>query len=130
MINKIIIFIIILGIGYFLGNYFPFPFNLPFLQGDVRGETELRVTVLVDNNQPVANLEVDVAEKPGPPPKGGAIETDEKGIATFYLKPGVYYIYFNMKNFRSDLEPLPEGSKRIKVESGIINEETIILNSK
>lgn len=130
MKKKIIVSIIILVAGYLLGSFFPFPLNTSFLQSDIRGDAELRVTILRDNGQPVPNLEVDVAEETGPPPKGGIFETDENGLATFFIKPGVYSVYFNMGTFPGDLQPLPQGSKRIKVELGKINEETIILTSK
>jgi hypothetical protein len=100
------------------------------IRGDIRGDAKLRVIVLTENQAPVPNLEVDLGEKPGQPPKGGVIETDEGGIATFFVKPGMYYIYFNMNNFPNDLQPLPQGAKRIKVNGGITNEEMIILNSK
>lgn len=129
MTKKIIVSILILATGYLLGSFFPLPVNAPFTQGDIQGDTELRVTVLRDNGEPVPNIEVDVAEQTGPPPEGGAVETDASGLATFFIKPGVYSVYFNMGTFPGDLQP-PQGSKRINVESGKINEETIILNSK
>jgi hypothetical protein len=131
MKNKIIIAIVIILIfaaGYFVARFLPF--NFSFLQKDIRGDAELRVIVFRDNNQPVPNLEVDVAKEPGPPPRGGAVETDQEGTANFFVKPGIYYVYFNMGNFPDDLQPLTQGSMEIKVEEGIINVETINLNSK
>jgi hypothetical protein len=131
MKNKIIfsiVIILVFAAGYFLGNIIPF--NFSFGQKNIRGDAELRVLVLRDNNQPVRNLEVDLAEEPGAPPEGGTAETDENGIATFFVKPGIYYIYFNMGNFPGDLQPLEQGSQLAKVESGTINLETVNLKSK
>lgn len=106
--KKIFVFIIILVVGYLLGSFFPFPLTPSFFQGDIRGETELRVTVLRDGIQPIPDLEVDLAKEPGHPPKGGSVETDHRGVATFFINPGIYYIYFNMKNFPADLQPLSQ----------------------
>jgi hypothetical protein len=128
--KKIIIFIIIFVAGYLLGSFFPLSLTPSSPQGDIQGDTELRVIVLRDDNQPVPNLEVDVAEKPGQPPLGGTAETDQQGVATFFVKPGTYYIYFNDSNFPSDLQTLEQGSKRIEVREGEINEEIINLKSQ
>jgi hypothetical protein len=83
-------------------------FNLPgaaLLKKSIAGNEVLKVTVLMDNRvqDPVANVEVDVAETPGPPPEGGVSPTDSKGVATFHIKPGTYVIYFNNANFPKNL---------------------------
>ena len=101
-----------------------------FVKKDIRGEAELEVSVLREGNQPVQNLEVDVAEKAGQPPEGGVGETDDKGVATFYIKPGNYYIFFNSNNFPPDLKYPVEKMTPVKVEEGKINQATIILKSK
>jgi len=98
-------------------------------RGDIRGETKLEVTVVKENETPVADLEVDVGEKPGTPPQGGVMTTDEKGVATFYIRPGLYVIYFNAKNFPKDLE-YPQDSKQVRVEEGKINQATVTLKLK
>jgi len=82
----------------------------------------LRVRALSEG-EPIKNLEIDVGKKLGPPPRGGVAYTDENGIATFYLKPGKYYLYFNAANFPKDFE-YPE-PKEIIVEEGKINEYTV-----
>jgi len=121
--DKQIIFIFILG--YLAGNIFPLPFFQFF--GKIKGENELRIKILSEG-KPVKNLEVDVAKKPGPPPKGGVANTDENGIATFYLESGKYYVFFNAANFPKNLEyPAP---KQIVVEKGKVNEYTINLIPK
>jgi hypothetical protein len=92
-----------------------------------KGRNELRVKILSEG-KPVKNLEVDVAKKPGPPPKGGVAITDENGIATFYLESEKYYVFFNAANFPKNLEyPVP---KQIVVEEGKVNEYTINLTPK
>ncbi len=121
----IIILLIAFLLGYILGNISPLAF-FQFL-GSARGESELRIIALVEG-KPINNLEIDIGKKLGPPPKGGIAQTNEKGIATFYLKPGKYYLYFNASNFPENLEyPAP---REITVEEGKINEYTINLNPK
>jgi len=71
-----------------------------------------------------------VAEKPGQPPEGGVGETNKQGLATFYIKPGNYYIFFNSNNFPPDLKYPVEKMIPVKVEEGKINQATIILKSK
>jgi hypothetical protein len=94
----------------------------------IEGKSELQVTVLQDDNTPVANLEVDVAEEPGPPPEGGKTQTDGNGLATFHIKPGTYYIYFNSLGFPTDLEyPQPE---TIQIQQNIVNKHTIVIKTK
>lgn len=83
-------------------------FNLPkpaFLGNSISGSAVLEVKLLMDNNvqDPVAKIEVDLAEKPGPPPEGGVATTDQTGTATFNVKPGQYVIYFNQANFPKNL---------------------------
>jgi hypothetical protein len=94
----------------------------------VEEKSKLQVTVLKDDNTPVANLEVDVAEEPGPPPEGGKTKTDGNGVATFHLKAGIYYIYFNSLGFPTDLKyPQPE---TIQIQQDIVNKYTIVLKTK
>lgn len=94
----------------------------------VSGSAELHVTILFANNTPAQNLEVDVGDKPGPPLEGGFIFTNENGTAVFFLKPGVYAIYFNQGNFPVDMQT-PQ-LERIKVTEDKIAEKTIVLKAK
>jgi hypothetical protein len=108
-------------------------FNLPkpaFLDKGIEGSAELKVTLLMDNNvkNPLSNIEVDVAEKPGQPPKGGAAITNEQGVATFKIKPGSYVIYFNNMNFPKNLS-VPE-SQAITVVDDKINEKILLITTK
>lgn len=97
--------------------------------GDISGETKVEITLLNENKQPLSNVEIDMAEKPGTPPTGGRQTTNSKGIATFYVNPAKYVIYFNQLNFPKDLiEPID--NYKITVEEGKTNTKTIILNFK
>jgi hypothetical protein len=102
--------------------------NRFLFQNNIKGEVKLEVTVLRENHQPVANLEVDMARTPGQPPEGGVAQTDNKGIAVFYLRPNTYARYFNGNNFPQDLQQ-PENLTQVKVEKDKINQQTIILKS-
>jgi hypothetical protein len=95
----------------------------------IRGEAVLEVTILTENQRPVADLEVDVATKPGQPPQGGLAKTDERGVATFSVKPGEYFIFFNSNNFPSNLV-YPDETKSVKVEAGKINQVSVVLKSR
>lgn len=107
-------------------------FNLPkpeFLDKGIEGNAVLKITLLMDNNvkNPLPNIEVDVAEKPGPPPKGGIALTDESGVATFKIKPGSYYVFFNDLTFPKNLSrPQPV---QITVSDGGVNEKTILITT-
>lgn len=94
----------------------------------ILGNAELHVTILFANNTPAQNLEVDVGENPGPPAEGGFVFTNENGTAIFFLKPGVYAIYFNQGNFPADMQT-PQ-LERIKVTEDKIAEKTIALKAK
>lgn len=107
-------------------------FNLPkpaFLDKGIEGDTEVSVTLLMDNNSkdPLANIEVDIGKKPGPPPKGGVAITNQVGIATFKIKPGDYVIYFNDLTFPSNLA-VPE-TQPITVTEGDANVKTILITT-
>jgi len=122
------IFLLIIGIilGYLIGNFLP-PVNLfQFLEEEKKesiiGNCELRVAIFSED-MPIKDLEVDIAKQPGPPPEGGVFYTDDNGIATFNLKPGKYFLYFNSSNFPQNLEyPEPQ---EVLVEEGKINKITV-----
>ncbi len=130
-----IIFILILlllffGLGYLAGN-FTLLGKLKLGQG-IAGNEELIVKVVTEKNEPISNLEVDIdSELPPSPARLEMATTDEKGVAKFYLKPGVYYILFNLNNFPKHLK-YPQGPdlKKTKVYENKINETTIILKEK
>lgn len=108
-------------------------FDLPkpaFLDKGIEGKAVLKVTLLMDNNNndPVSKTEVDVALKPGQPPKGGVAFTDEAGVATFNIKPGTYSIYFNENSFPNNLA-IPEPQSITVVEEGN-NETTFLIDTK
>lgn len=98
---------------------------------NIVGETELRVKLLTENQEPVAGIEVDVGERAGgQPPKGGIAETDDKGVAIFFIKPGNYFIYFNALKFPKNLQQPKGGNVPVIVEAGQINQKTVILKLK
>ena len=94
---------------------------------DISGQTRVGITLLNENQQPLTNIEVDLGDKPGTPPSGGRQLTNSKGVATFFLKPGKYFIYFNDKSFPKELMK-PVDLLQINVEEGKQNTKTIILN--
>ncbi len=125
---KIIVFLIIFtGLGYLLGNFFPF-YSGQNSDKDIQGEVLLEVAVVTEQGNPLPNIEVDVAEKIGPPPLGGTVLTNSQGIASFNLKPGNYFIFFNSNNFPTGFK-FPE-SRPISVEEGISNKQTIVLSAE
>lgn len=117
-------FLVIFLIGYGLGNVFPFS-GFSSVENGISGKETLEVKLEMNDGAPVVDVEVDVAEKPGPPPQEGITTTNEKGIATFNLKPGSYFVFFNSNNFPKNLQ-IPEAEKVI-VEEGKLNQKTIIL---
>jgi hypothetical protein len=130
---KVILVLAVFAVGYALGNLFPWSgFGRGGTAKDagpgITGSAKLEVTILDENNKPVSNLEVDVAEKPGPPLPGGSSVTNENGVANFSIKAGSYYVYFNSGNFPQNLkEP---AVRKIEVSEGSLNEITINLKSK
>lgn len=127
-IVKILAVIVVFILGYALGNFLPFSgFNNNSGTGII-GSAKLEVAILNENNSPVPDLEVDLAEKPGAPKRGGAVTTNQNGIATFNVQPGNYFIYFNSGNFPQNLK---EGEPRsVQVVEGSVNKATVILKSK
>jgi hypothetical protein len=125
---KIIIFLIIFtGLGYLLGNFFPF-YSGQNSDESIQEEVLLEVAIVTEEGNPLPNVEVDVAKKIGPPPLGGIVLSDSRGIAVFNLKPGDYFIFFNSNNF-------PEGfkypdSRSISVREGMSNKQTIVLSAE
>lgn len=128
--KNIIALIIVFLAGYAAGNFLPFTgFALP--GKSIAGDARLEVKLVLDNGQPLTRIEVDVAEKTGPPPKGGASVTDENGVAAFNIRPGAYVIYFNLGTFPKNLD-WPEGGPetKIQVSEGVVNQKTLILGVK
>ncbi len=95
----------------------------------IKGDAVLKVTVVTDKNEPVKNLEVDVAEKSGPPPEGGFVNTDDRGVATFSIMPGKYVIFFNSGNFPANLQ-YPDNTPSVEVSRDKPAEQKIILKTK
>jgi hypothetical protein len=129
---KIIKILVVIGVfilGYALGNFLSFSgFGNNNGGAGILGAAKLEVTILDENNKPVANLEVDVAEKPGPPQRGGSAMTDKNGVSTFNIQPGNYFVYFNSGNFPQNLK---EGSPQpVQVSEGSTSKVTVILKSK
>ncbi len=114
--------------GYALGNIFPWN-GFSFSGGEsIAGSAKLEVILQMDNGQPVANVEVDLGEKPGPPKKGGVSVTNENGKATFSVQPGNYFIYFNSGSFPKNLqEPEPQP---IQISEENVSKKAIILRTK
>jgi flagellar basal body-associated protein FliL len=125
--NKLIIIIIILAlalvavVGYFM-------FFQSTNTADIKGDAELKVTVVSSGGSPVAGLEIDLGAKSGPPPQGGVAITDQAGVASFSVKPGKYAIYFNTAAFPGNLV-VPRETP-FEVVAGKSNEAKIILQEK
>lgn len=125
---KFIIFaFVFLFVGYAAGNFFPFG-GFSFFSPSIEGNTMLQVRATMDNGTPVAKLEIDLGEKPGPPPRGGVSHTDENGVAIFNVKPGEYVIYFNSGTFPKNLNMI--GLVPVSVMEGKINEKTVVFMAK
>lgn len=131
-VAKIVGVIIVFVVGYAVGNFFPFSGfgkNAGSEGGiGIKGSAKLEVTILDSSSKPVTNLEVDVAEKPGPPLPGGDSLTNQDGVATFNIKPGNYVIFFNSGNFPQNLQE--SEIQPIQVVEGSVNKKTITLKSK
>jgi|GEM_PF-2027054 len=131
MKGKIIfISIIVFCLGYLVGNFFPLGIiSLIRPSEPISGDVELKVTVLDEKRNPISNLEVDLDKKVPPSPARMLFATtDENGIATFQLKPGTYFVFFNSLNFPNDFQiPL---TRKVDVKSGQVNELTITLKRK
>ncbi len=125
-----IIAVILLVLGYFVAIYAGVDLPKPkFLEKSIEGSATLEVKLLMDNRvNPVTQTEVDLSEKPGFPPRGGVAVTNESGIATFKVKPGTYYIYFNENTFPKNLK-VPE-LEQVIIKEGVANEKTILITAK
>ncbi len=124
--------LVVILVALYLGGIF-LGFDLPkpaFLEKSIAGNEVLKVRVVMDNTaqNPINNVEVDLGEKPGPPAKGGAMVTDNMGVATFKVKPGAYVIYFNESSFPKNLKTPDLVS--VQVEEGQINEKTVLVTTK
>lgn len=131
-IFKFILIFLLIGVVFYFSAIF-LGFNLPkppFLEKGIEGNSKLQVTLLMDNNvkNPLPNIEVDLAEKPGKPPSGGVAMTDESGVANFKVKPGTYFIYFNDLSFPKNLAvPQPQ---QITVSDEKISEKTFLITTR
>jgi len=123
----IIVVLIILILGYLLGNFLPLAGFFSTNVKSIKGDAKLEVRLVLENNTPLANVEVDVAEKTGPPSQDGALFTDKNGIATFYVIPGNYFIYFNTANFPDNYQ-VPKESQIAVPDTG--GSKTIIIKNK
>jgi len=94
---------------------------------NMTGDLQLNVFLVNDAGTPIRNLEVDVNNNPGPPQNWGTSFTDKDGMATFYLKQGVYYVYFNMNGFPEDLKRPDPRPVRV---SEAVNNYTITIPAK
>ncbi len=97
--------------------------------GDIFGNNKVEITLLNEDQQPLTNVEINLGEKTGTPPQGGRQVTNSKGVATFFVKPGKYFIYFNDLFFPKDLMK-PIDLLQITVEEGKPVTKTVILNYK
>jgi hypothetical protein len=121
--------VLILVVGYVLGSLFPLSLN-NVLQQDIRGKAEVQVTILQSKDKsPVTKLNVFMGKKPGPPPRGGQATTDNNGVATFYVKPDVYYVYFSTGDFPADLE-YTTPQKPLQAVENQTTVYQVLLNSK
>ena len=116
--------------GYVVGGLYPISGLTVISQGDgIRGDTQLIVAVgISETEQPVTNLEVDLAERPGPPPVGGTAKTNERGLAVFWVRPGAYFVYFNSLSFPGELR-IPD-PQQVEVVERAMNGLTVTLSPK
>jgi hypothetical protein len=138
-VTVILLVIIAVLLGYIAGNMLPLnlgatdqqgAFSLPqFGQKGIEGDAVLQVTLeMEDTANPLANVEVDLAEEPGPPPVGGTALSDDNGVATFNVKPGNYFVFFNDNNFPKNLEaPEPQA---VEVKADEENQIKILISLK
>jgi hypothetical protein len=100
-------------------------------QGEYAGNDVLEVTIQKKDGSVLAGIEVDLWAdgKQEGPPTAAIEETDTRGIATFNLKPGTYWLGYNLENWPEDLE-IPVGQTELTVESGKTNSVTIILKAR
>jgi len=134
VLKTIFIIVVFFLLGYIVGNFYPLgifsvirSFIIP--SETITGDVELKVTVLDEKKNPIPNLEVDLDKSlPPSPARMLFVDTDENGVATFQLKPGTYFVFFNANNFPNDFR-IPRAQK-IDVKSGQVNELTIILKRK
>lgn len=128
--KKVLTIVAYLIIGYLVGSYFPVRgfFGNGSSGPSISGSAELQVTVLRPDNSPATGLEVDVATQIGQPGEGGMVETDGTGVATFHIKPGTYYIFFNDTNFPKDL--LHKDTPQVTVSEGLTTKQTVHLQAK
>lgn len=107
--------------------------NLPaqLEEGEYAGDEVLEVTLQKEDGSFLSGVEVDLWAdgKQEGPPTAAIEETDTRGIATFNLKSGTYWLGYNLENWPSGLE-IPVGQTEVKVESGKTNSVTIILESR
>lgn len=131
-IKFVIIVLIVLFIGYAIGNLFPSSiiqgFNPNKGVPNITGTAALQVKLVNENNQPIQGIEVDVNTEPGPVPLGGRVFTNPDGIASFNILPGHYFIYFNSLTFPDNFKPAE--IKQVFVELDKNNETTIVLQNK
>lgn len=134
ILKMLIVPLILIVFGYALGIFFPLikdPQLISKISGfimppeSIEGEAVLQVELLIDNGSPLGRIEVDLAEESGPPPEGGISVTDDNGLATFHVKPGSYFVYFNNSNFPENLQ-IPE-PKQVEIKDDNTNLVTIIV---
>ena len=126
--NKVIaIILIVFGLvaGYLIGSFFPVKGFFSANEQGISGNAILKVTVLRPDKKPATNLEVDIATEVGKVLNGGHVNTDSNGVATFKIKPGTYYIFFNANNFPKNL--LYKDVPPVLVTESSTAAETIIL---
>lgn len=126
--KRILLIIIVLLAGYLLGSFLPITGFSFFPQKGIQGNAELQIKLTTPDNKSLANVEVDVAEKPGAPPKDGVAITNESGVATLKVKSGTYFIFFNSNTFPANFE-IP-ATKQVIVEEGKINQTSISVKAK
>ena len=132
----IIVVVSIVG-GYFLGNVLPFDkfFTGSNNNSSISQESDIpnnqgRLVVKVQNtdNEPIVGIEIDVAVQPGPPEAWGVKEADVQGMAKYDLEPGSYYVFFNMNRFPSEYVVQPE--KQVTIVAGQQQEIIFVLEKK
>jgi len=130
----VVIVVLLLILGYVLRGHLPFssspgPSSELTSEQEIQGDTQVKIRALImETDEPIPDLEIDLATQPGIPLVGGVVTTDENGIAEFSVQPDTYYVYFNSSNFPENLI-MPEPEKVI-VKEGDLNERDILFLTK
>jgi hypothetical protein len=100
-------------------------------QGEYVGDEVLEVTLQREDGTPLAGFEVDLWAdgKQEGPPTAAISETNDQGVAAFKLKPGTYWLGYNLSNWPEELE-IPVDQLEVVVEEGEVNTVTVTIKNR